>query len=275
MKIALGTKHKKETVIAPVFRSLLDAELLLAEIDTDSFGTFSGEVERIQSPKDTVIAKAIAAAKAANTNFGLASEGSIGVHTQFFPFTNSDHELLAFIDLERNVQIIESHVSADIVAVQAAVDENLDLEKFIQAADLPNHAVLLRDNGPKVTWVRKGLRTKSEIQSAIEEFSSRIEPGKLLLESDFRAMCSPSRQKNIAICAEKLASRLASKCPSCSYLGWGIVGYETGLPCEVCGEVSPHAIRADRYGCLACRHEILVERPDKSIGPARCNMCNP
>lgn len=274
MLIALATKHEKEKQISPIFQRLLGWKIVNADFDTDQLGTFSGEVDRRKSPREAAIAKATAAARIAGTEFGIASEGTIG-HNPAYPFTTSDHELIAFVDLKKNVQIVESHISPNIVAVQQALEEELNLEEFVKKADLPDHALILRNSGPRVTWAQKGLKSLAEVIQALEQ-ARLIHPlNQLVLESDFRAMCSPSRQRNIAICAEKLASRLASKCPECGYLGWGIVGYETGLPCEVCGDVSPNAIRADRFGCLACGHEILVERPEKSIGPARCNVCNP
>lgn len=55
-QIALATKHGKLDQIAPAFLAIPDFELVLAEIDTDRFGTFSGDIPRTHSPKDGAFA---------------------------------------------------------------------------------------------------------------------------------------------------------------------------------------------------------------------------
>lgn len=78
--VALATTHGKLEQIAPAFERLPDWRIVVADIDTDQFGTFSGEIERVLSPRETAIAKARAGMAAAGTAFGLASEGSIRPH---------------------------------------------------------------------------------------------------------------------------------------------------------------------------------------------------
>lgn len=46
----IGTMHEKEKAIAPAFLDFLGLEIINAKIDTDQFGTFSGEVERKGTP---------------------------------------------------------------------------------------------------------------------------------------------------------------------------------------------------------------------------------
>ena len=49
--IAFGTKHGKATLVAGSFDALLRARVTApANIDTDEWGTFSGEVERTLAP---------------------------------------------------------------------------------------------------------------------------------------------------------------------------------------------------------------------------------
>jgi hypothetical protein len=81
--IALATKHGKLRQIGPWIEALDDWTVELAEIDTDQFGTFSGEVARVKSPRDTAIAKAKAAAELLGSDYGLASEGTIGAHPAY------------------------------------------------------------------------------------------------------------------------------------------------------------------------------------------------
>ena len=49
----IATSHKKEEAIGPVLRDRFQANIVVPEgFDTDSFGTFSGEIERADSPLD-------------------------------------------------------------------------------------------------------------------------------------------------------------------------------------------------------------------------------
>src|SRR5476649_121188 len=58
-RIGLATVHSKELAIAPPFRRLLDANVVVApEIDTDSLGTFSGEIQRNDELTHTAVIKA-------------------------------------------------------------------------------------------------------------------------------------------------------------------------------------------------------------------------
>lgn len=67
----------------------------------------------------------------------------------------------------------------------------------------------------------KGLRSRDDIENAIAQAAELGLLGSLVFESDFRAMCSPSRQRNIEKCVEKLVRRLESRCPVCQSRGFG------------------------------------------------------
>jgi hypothetical protein len=77
--IALATKHQKEMAIAPSFQRLLGASIIVPNgIDTDLFGTFSGEIEREGTMLEVVKKKARLAIKVSGHPLALASEGSFG-----------------------------------------------------------------------------------------------------------------------------------------------------------------------------------------------------
>ena len=58
-RIGLATIHAKELAIAPPFRRLLAAEIVVAPaIDTDALGTFSGEIARPDALIETCAMKA-------------------------------------------------------------------------------------------------------------------------------------------------------------------------------------------------------------------------
>ncbi|BAU99991.1 DUF6671 family protein [Aurantimicrobium minutum] len=271
--IALATKHGKLAQIAPAFERIPEWELTLAEIDTDEFGTFSGEIPRTLSPRDAAIAKARVGAELLGTDYGLASEGSIGAHPHM-PWVTSDHELLALVCVSKDFVIVESHLSADIRAHKETVDEHTDLELLVSRLDLPTHGANILYHQDNELVVLKGIQDPEMFIVELNTLlGSSVE--NLRVESDFRAMSSPSRQENIRACAERLVTRISSNCASCGEIGWGKVGYEFGLPCSGCGQMVTSVPHSETFGCVACDYSEVVSLGQHSIDPARCDFCNP
>ena len=271
--IAVATKHGKLAQIQPAFNFLPEWELKLTEIDTDQFGTFSGEVPRVLTPKETAIDKAKAGARSLGLDYGLASEGTIGPYPHI-PFINADTETLALVCLSKDFAVVETFVSTEIFAKSLTVTLDSDLEAIALEMDIPNHAVNVYLGKSKSKVIYKGITNSSEFSSLVSQ-SLKEFGEELLVESDFRAMNSPSRQANIAACAEKLVKRIKSCCPECKEIGWGKVGYEYGLPCTQCDQVSQSAAHSEVYGCVACPHKEIVSLGVASIDPSRCDSCNP
>ncbi len=271
-KVALATKHGKLDQLLPAFERLENFELVLAEIDTDVFGTFSGETPRISSPMETGIAKAKAGAAKLGLDYGLASEGTIAPNPAI-PWATIDHELLVLVCLSRDITIYETHQSASIVAKSETLSPGIDLDAIFKVFDLPNHAVNLSYSKQSSLSIEKGLRDLDQLRIRIESlWSEGYEP---LMESDFRAMSSPSRQANIQACAEKLVARIAAECPGCSEIGFGKISHEFGVPCVGCGEVNSRIAKSERLGCVACDFFELRDLGITSIDPSRCDGCNP
>lgn len=271
-KIALATKHGKLAQIAPEFASLRDWQIELFEIDTDVYGTFSGEVPRLLTPRDAAIEKARAGALHAGFDFGLASEGTIGPHPQI-PFINSDVEVMAFVDLKSDFAIVETLVSSQIQAYASTVNRETNLDDVIAKLDLPAHAANVTINIDGERQFKKGIHQPEELLRLVADAlgqSATVE-----VENDFRAMSSPSRQANIAALAEKLAARIDSHCPACKQIGWGSVGFEYGLPCSDCFEVVSSVAHSEKLGCVTCDHSELRSLGRDSVDPARCEHCNP
>jgi hypothetical protein len=67
---ALATKHEKEKIVAPLFSSL-GISLQVPQIDTDVLGTFSGEIERVGTPKEVVLKKARMGIEASGLSYGM------------------------------------------------------------------------------------------------------------------------------------------------------------------------------------------------------------
>ena len=79
--LLIATKHRKETVIAPLFSDAFGVHCFISdEIDTDSLGTFSGEIARKKNTIETLRDKCDLAYKTVGADFVMASEGSFGQH---------------------------------------------------------------------------------------------------------------------------------------------------------------------------------------------------
>ena len=73
-KLIIATKHGKETVIAPLIESALGLICFVSEnFDTDSLGTFTGEIERELDPLATLRKKCLLAMESSGNDLGIAS----------------------------------------------------------------------------------------------------------------------------------------------------------------------------------------------------------
>jgi hypothetical protein len=274
VEIVVTTKHDKAALLQPSFKDLLNITLVELPLDTDQLGTFAGEIERTAPPRETAIAKARLGIENSGNRFGIASEGSIAADFSL-PWIHADYEVLVFIDAESNLVISETLHSREIVAASTIVRADDDIEKFVKRADFPRHALIAQPVRSREPFIVKGITTLNELVAAITECATKSPTGEVKLESDFRAMHSPSRQENIRTLGRKLATRIAALCPECNTPGWGVVDYEKGVPCIDCGELNREAISHEIVGCYRCNYKVLGATIKDSLDPAQCHFCNP
>jgi hypothetical protein len=273
-RIVLTTKHHKLGLIAPVLEAELAVTLELHEADTDQLGTFSGEIERSLSPKETAAAKARMGMSALGLSLGIASEGSIGPDP-LAPFFRSDIEHIVLVDTDLEIEIYESYRSMDIIAGEIVATPDSDLSSFIAKVDFPNHKLMVQPSITNHPRVVKGIDTLDDLERAVHELASQSSDGKVLLRSDLRAHCSPSRQKNIIEVARRLAKRIKALCPECKTPGWGVTRYARGLDCIECGELVTGAIKFEISGCVKCFYEHEGEQLAEFADQVSCDGCNP
>ena len=129
-KLIVATKHGKEKVIAPILEKELNVHCFIdSTFDSDVFGTFTGEVERLEDPIAVLRTKCLAAMQANNCDLGIASEGSFGAHPSFF-FVPADDELMVLIDTKNEVEIIARLLTADTNFDGQEVKNLKDLKKL-------------------------------------------------------------------------------------------------------------------------------------------------
>ena len=275
----LATMHRKEQVIVPVLK---DALGLLVEvprgIDTDRFGTFTREVPRPGSQRETARLKAEAALTAVpEADFGLASEGSFGPHP-WLPWVAGGCELVMLVGRDSELELVGADLTAETnhgSRLVGSVDEAL---AFAQDIGFPTHGVVVMgvQNGePDITnGLYKGLLTTDGLEAAVRVVLERN--GAAHLESDMRAHVNPTRMAAIGRAAQDLARVALSSCPSCERPGFDIVERLRGLPCAECG-LPTRRVRMEIAGCAGCgfREERLPAAGTAPATAGECDFCNP
>lgn len=273
-KLIIATKHLKERVIAP----LLEKELGLIcftdqDFDTDTLGTFSGEVERQNDPLSTAREKCLLAMKKNNCDLGLASEGSFGAHPSIF-FASADDEFLIFIDKKNNLEIIARELSLSTNFNGKEVYSENELMEFAKGANFPTHALILRKSKNDILDIFKGITETEQLINTYRDLSTKYHT--VFVETDMRAMFNPTRMAVIEKATEKLLQKIKSVCPKCDMPGFDIKEAKKGLPCSLCG-LPTKATLSYTYVCQHCAFLKEVKYPlnRTTEDPAYCDFCNP
>jgi hypothetical protein len=270
---AMATKHDKATLVRPVLAEILELDVVEVEVDTDTLGTFGGEIERTAAPRDTAIAKARMGMDASGHRIGIASEGTIGPsHAVAFLLVCT--ELIVLVDDVRGIIITGTEHAYDLVAVGEDVDATSDLSDLLRRAQFPAHAMIVSAVGASTPTVIKGIQDLVTLHAAVRTCTERSPHGRARVETDLRAHKCPSRRPVIARAARDLANRAATVCPACSTPGYGPIRNEVGVPCAWCGRKT-NTIRARIHGCLSCsaEHSEIVQAD--LADPGHCAWCNP
>lgn len=271
--VSLATKHDKLDLIAPAMSRHCGLNIVGVAVDTDVLGTFSGEVPRPGSSREVVIDKVRLGMRATGLVRGLASEGTFGPLAGN-PWLLADTEIVAFVDDERGIEIVEGVVRVGLPFVAMdTTPEQLDPAALVSAG-FPDHGLIVR---PHDGWepIVKGIHDIVELRDAVDRCAHASATSTVRVESDFRASHHPTRRKVIAEAAERLALRLASLCPRCRCPGWGLGEHFDGAPCGECG-CPTRRVRIERFVCQACDH--AEDRPTaeaNGVDPAFCPVCNP
>ncbi len=272
--LLIATMHKKEVVLAPLFEQKLGVKAFVPKnYDTDSFGTFTGEVERKENTLNTVRQKCLQALKFYNYDLGIASEGSFGPHP-IIPFLPANEEIIIFIDLKNDLEIIGRKIEIETNFSSREVESYKELEEFAKNSKFPSHGLILKCSDDKKSPILKGINQWKLLKSSFVDLKSF--GSKILVETDMRAMHNPTRMNTIKKAGEALVEKINSKCPSCFIPGFGITSASPGLPCEFCGSPTK-SIKSYTYHCHKCSYETIEEFPKGKFteDPMYCDYCNP
>lgn len=276
-QFVLTTKHKKSIALNAPIETILGATVHENIVDTDTLGTFSGEIHRKHSALDTVKKKAYWGIESTHASYALASEGSFGPHPMT-PFIPANHEILYFIDTKKKFELHVSNIFLKTNYEMKKISLYEELLLFAEKIFFPSHALILcpfpknAQPGP----LFKGIQDISMLESAFLEAKKYSKENAVWVETDMRAHLNPSRMNNIQLLGEQLAQRLSCYCPKCSTPGWGKVKTETGLPCKWC-QLPTDQIKNVILGCTKCSYQqhSPPDHGNEYSDPAHCHYCNP
>lgn len=272
--LLIATKHEKDKVIAPVFEKELGVKCFVCPgIDTDEFGTFTGEVERKDAPATTARRKCLMAIKLTNCDLAIASEGSFGPHPSIY-FVPADEELLLFVDKKNDLEIIVRELSTETNFNGLEIKTEKELQEFASHSNFPSHGLILRKSKEDFSGIVKGITNPEELGRIFQSLISRH--GMAYVETDMRAMHNPTRMKVIEKAACKLVDKIKSLCPKCRAPGFGIIGAKQGLPCKICNLPTGGTL-SYIYSCQKCSFTNEEKYPNskQTEDPIYCDVCNP
>lgn len=273
-RLLIATKHKKEKVIAPLVTECLQAECFVSEeFDTDTLGTFTGEVERKDDPLTTVRNKCIKAMELYQSDLCIASEGSFGPHPSLF-FLSANEEILIFIDRQHELEIIAREISTETNFDGEEIQTEEQLFRFAERAQFPSHALILCEAKAAKTEIIKGITDWNHLKYSFQQLLERY--GSVYVETDMRAIYNPTRMKVIERAAQKLMEKISSCCPKCNTPGFGVSEAKAGLPCKWCYSPTRSTL-SYLYKCPKCAFtkEVLYPHDRTTEDPAYCDICNP
>jgi len=213
--LLLASKHRKEQAIEPIFREKMGCNLCVEDIDTDQFGTFTGEIPRPLSAYETCILKAKHAANEKKYVLSIASEGSFGPHPSN-PFIPHAHEIMVFVDLENDWVIAEQLVTPNTNYNMMTIHQDTILDSFVESVHFPSHALTLQ-SGDRQNILEKGINSHDKLRDSLVLGFKKY--NELFIATDMRAMMNPTRMQTLAELAEKLAIRIMRSCPGCGIPG--------------------------------------------------------
>ncbi|MEO8234211.1 MAG: DUF6671 family protein [Flavobacterium sp.] len=272
--LIVATMHKKENVIAPILEKELSVYCkTIPDLNTDNFGTFSGEIERKDTPIETVKAKALAALEKSTETLVLASEGSFGSHPSS-PFISANEEIVVLIDTKNNLEIRGWHLTTTTNFNHQEISTISELIEFAERIGFPDHNVIIKTNtvtGKIKVW--KNFESQEELKSTAINL---LKGNKSIhIETDMRAMNNPTRLKAIENAVIDLVKNIKSLCPCCKMPGFSIVEAIRGLKCSLCN-LPTKSVKAYIYKCKKC--DYFCERAKENVSeedPMYCDFCNP
>lgn len=273
-KVVIATKHHKEQVMTPLLEKELGLECGLVEnLDTDLFGTFTGEVERLNDPLETARQKCRRAMELSACDMAIASEGSFGLHPTLL-FVHADSEIVLLTDKKTNQEWVVREISTKTNFNGSEITSYEELKRFAASALFPSHGLILRKSKQSMEGIYKGLKTAKALRNAYQQLMKTH--GTVYVETDMRALYNPTRMAVIETAMKKLIHKLKTQCPGCGAPGFSAIEAKPGLPCGNCGGPTRSTLlHVLRCQCCGFSEEKLHPHGKSFEDPMYCDVCNP
>ena len=273
-KLVIATMHGKEKVLAPLLETALGVEVIIAEdLNTDQWGSFSGEINRTVDPLATAKLKCAKAAAITGATLAIASEGSFGPHP-IIGFVAADEEILVLIDYENELEIKAKELSTETNFLGKQINSLEAAKAFAEQVLFPSHALIIRNAKEESDEIIKGINSWEMLEKHVTRFLQKYPH--VYLETDMRAMHNPSRLKVIEKACLKLIEKTGQLCTNCARSGFDVVDVIPGLICSLCGCPTKSTI-AYVYECQKCKQQEEKKYPlgKTTEDPMYCDRCNP
>ncbi len=278
-KALLVTKHSKEKVIGPVLKEALELDITVAtKVDTDMFGTFSGEIERPDTQYNTAKLKILKAFELyPDAEIAIASEGAFNSHPDC-PFMPVNTEVVLLIDKKKELEISGRYLSLAASVKEGTVSSMKEAWEFAEIAGFPEYGVILKagKNKNNKPYIFKDATTRSCLEAALLYFFEISGDGKIGMQTDMRANYNPFRMENIRLATIELIKTIQSVCSKCHTAGFDVKEVIKGLPCSQC-HAPTRSTLLYIYECKKCsyREEKFFPHGKKQEDPGSCDYCNP
>ena len=272
--LLIVTKHGKDKVLQPLLENNLNVRCKVSlDFDTDSFGTFSGEIKRTGDALTTLRKKCHTAMMLYNADLAVASEGSFGPHPTAF-FASADDEMVILLDLKNKLEIIGRKISMETNFASQECSDLQALQEFLKSVNFPSHKVILKSGEKDDSTIYKDCGTLAEVKNVFEILISKY--GKVHVETDMRAMNNPKRMKVISQAAENLIEKINLLCPKCQMPGFSVSAVTPGLRCGDC-HLPTKSILYNTSTCQKCHYteQKYYPRGISFENPMYCDNCNP
>ncbi|MFM7327874.1 MAG: DUF6671 family protein [Bacteroidota bacterium] len=273
-KLLVASMHGKERAIAPMLEAQLGIICITEpDLDTDRYGTFTGEVERKGSPLQTVRIKCLEAMNHTGFDLGIATEATFGPHPQL-GLIPSHHEIMLLMDTRLGLEIRVSMLTTETNFASRIISSEEELMAFARSVGFPAHGLILRTIYGSGKKIKKGITNAAELSAAYRLLS--LTGGTLQAETDMRAHMNPTRMSMIRSLTGKLLYKMISECLSCATPGFGEEELIPGLPCRACGQPTRSPL-SRKTSCSRCGNSVTESFPDGRTHeePGACQYCNP
>jgi hypothetical protein len=274
-RLFIATKHEKERVMSPILERELGVQCFISSgFDTDILGTFSGEIERKDTPMETARKKCLLGIEKTGADLVIANEGSFGPHPNV-PFLLINEEIIYWMDAKRGLEFHVKRLSDASMARSQKLNSIAEMRFFLDEVQFPGQGVILIGNGQGKRDILKNLRNLCDLESAFVHLQdSGVE--EILIETDLRAMFNPTRMVEIGKATEFFVSEFGQTCHRCGYPGFVVTEVLRGLPCALCG-LPTQSVKEEKRTCRNCAYKELSPAPGgkDQEDPMYCSFCNP